>query len=79
MPSTYELFEDKPGYVVSETGLVNFPYTVTGPRSTWHMMRNQHNPYLLSATNDKIGGVSKIRGFEWFTDKSGRLEPARVL
>jgi hypothetical protein len=77
MAESYRLFPSLSNYLVEPTDNENVPYRVTGPRSSWRLMRNQNNRSILFAVNDRINGVAQIRGFEWFTDKTGRVEPLR--
>ena len=76
-----ELF---PGYTVEkldepEGGELGFSYTVTGPRGkTWKLVRNKPNPSLLFPVPENFMTDSmKIRGYTWFSDKSGELRPLR--
>jgi hypothetical protein len=68
-----------PGYSyekLPETpGQIGFAYRVSGPRKHWLLMRNQPNPSMLFVCPE---GRSKgtIRGYQWFSDKSGELKPS---
>ncbi len=77
---SYDLFPSHPGYKVEKVeecadGL-GYAYKVTGPRTSWMLMRNKPNPSLLFVA-PKLKGTARIRGYERFTDRSGKLEPAR--
>lgn len=74
----YELF---PGYLVEklpESDDICYAYKVTGPRSSYLLMRNTPNPSLLFVVSAGLRKSGNIRGCAWFTDKRGKLEPASV-
>lgn len=79
----YPLFSNHPGYLVSklepEPGQeFRAAYKVVGPKKTWFLHRNRPNPQLLFVVpGDGVRGQMKIRGWEWFTDKNGKVEPVR--
>jgi hypothetical protein len=78
-----ELFPNHPGYLVEPMPAVSdeeqrvskhIAYVVHGKRGDFHLMRNHHNPHLFFALNTR-NHVGNIRGYEWFTDKNGFVEP----
>ena len=48
-------------------------YALKGPRSAYHLLRNQHNPHRLFAVNDR--GFTHSTPFDgrWFADDNGDL------
>ena len=76
MQRPVELF---PGYMVQHIpeapGEICFAYLVTGPRGkTWNLLRNRVTPHALFPVGDN--GSTKIRGYGWFSDRSGRVRPS---
>lgn len=79
MSTLQEIF---PGYTVEKLpetpGEIDYAYKITGPKKDWKLMRNRVNPHMLFAIPENIlKGTGKIRGYEWFTDRTGELKPVR--
>ena len=54
-------------------------YTLHGPRGArYGLMRNQNHPHMMYVINlrpNHRGIVTTAKGYGWFTDKFGELEP----
>lgn len=51
-------------------------YLLHGPRGArYGLIRNQKNPEMLFAWNDRRFGTVQVQGYSWFTDRTGTLEP----
>jgi hypothetical protein len=73
-----ELF---PGYrleKIEESGS-EWAYRVVGPKGRdWKLMRNKVNPHMLfPVPGNFMTDSMKIRGYTWFSDKSGELRPLK--
>lgn len=66
---TYEPFPAKDGL---EAKYIAF--LVHGPKAEFTLWRNAKNPHAFFVMNSKHR-VGNIRGYEWFTDKNGYLQP----
>lgn len=60
----------------------NRAYVLRGARNTqYELWRNKPNPNMLFVMNfgpnAKMPGVGKAKGYAWFTDRDGKLRPAR--
>jgi len=71
-----------PGYryekVAEEPGRPSAAYNVFGPKKTWILLRNTHNPHMLFPVGDGLSRSSMaIRGVTWFSDRDGTLRVAR--
>jgi len=53
---------------------VSAAYKITGPRKVFYLVRNSPNPEMPFVWPEGMKG-GKIRGYEWFTDKGGKLRP----
>ena len=67
-----------PGYAVHKLpetpGKIGFAYRITGPKKEWMLLRNVPNPAMLFVCPEGRR-PGRIRGHEWFTDKTGELRP----
>ncbi len=57
---------------------VTVDYELRGPRGAHYgLIRNAHRPHMLFVVNLKQNcfSVPSVRGYGWFSDESGSLEP----
>ena len=59
------------------------PYLLKGPRGAMYgLVRQVDNPHLLFAINMRpkyVGICVQVKGYSWFTDKDGQLEPVNLV
>ena len=56
-------------------------YFLHGPRARYGLIRNRVNPEYLFAINARKGyfGAANVRGYDWFTDRNGIVEPINTM
>lgn len=68
------------GYVIEQTGNLNMPYHLIGKRgATYGLMRNARKPELLFVVTSTGCTDRALKGYRWFTDRNGVIEPVNVL
>ncbi len=67
----YEIIEEGND---EKTGLMN--YALKGPKGAYYFMaRNNHKPHLMYPVNGRFLSCVRVKGYSWFTDEKGFLEP----